>query len=78
MLAGYTHLLRGSQAVQLSKGYRFEGAESVLIYRLGSRVIFEPAEPEWGRELLDFAGAVPDFPYPEEPPPAEPGPNFDG
>ena len=68
----------GSQAVRLPKEYRFEDEDSVLIYRRGNRVILEPAEPEWSPDFLELAGAAPDFPYPDEPPPAEPGPDLDG
>ncbi len=67
----------GSQAVRLPKEYRFEDEDNVLIYRQGNRVILEPAEPAWSREFIELAGTAPDFPYPEEPPPAEPGPDLD-
>jgi antitoxin VapB len=67
----------GSQAVRLPKGYRFEGQEEVLIFRKGPRVILEPVHHSWSREFLDLAGSAPDFPYPEEPLPADPGPDFD-
>jgi hypothetical protein len=33
----------------------------------------KPKERKWSRKFLDLAGSAPDFPYPEEPPPAEPG-----
>ncbi|MEM7352604.1 MAG: AbrB/MazE/SpoVT family DNA-binding domain-containing protein [Acidobacteriota bacterium] len=67
----------GSQAVRLPKDYRFEGQSRVLIYRQGRRVILESEEPAWSREFLELAGSAPEFPYPEEPPPADPGPDFD-
>lgn len=67
----------GSQAVRLPKGYRFEGQEEVSISRRGSQVILEPVRRKWSREFLDLAGSAPDFPYPEEPLPAERGPDFD-
>lgn len=67
----------GSQAVRLPKGYRFEGQEEVLIYRKGSQVIMEPVRRKWSREFLELIGSAPDFPYPDEPLPAEPGPDFD-
>ena len=67
----------GSQAVRLPKGYRFEGQDEVLIYRNGSRVILEPARRKWSREFLELAGAAQDFPYPPEPPEAEPVADFD-
>ena len=65
----------GSQAVRLPKEFRFEG-EEVLIYRQGNRVILEPSRKSWSREFLALAGSAPDFPYPEEPPAAEPGPEL--
>jgi antitoxin VapB len=64
----------GSQAVRLPGEFRFEDQEEVLISRQGSRVILEPIRRIWSREFLALAGSAPDFPYPEEPPPAEPGP----
>lgn len=67
----------GSQAVRLPKEYRFEGQEEVVIYREGEKVILEPARRQWSQEFLQLAGSAPDFPYPEEPPPAEPGPDLD-
>jgi antitoxin VapB len=67
----------GSQAVRLPKEFRFEGEEEVLVYRQGDRVILEPVKRTWSRKFLELAGSAPDFPYPEEPPPAEPGPELD-
>jgi antitoxin VapB len=67
----------GSQAVRLPKGFRFENEDEVLIYRQGGRVILEPVRRTWSRKFLELAGSAPDFPYPEEPLPAEPGPDFD-
>jgi len=67
----------GSQAVRLPKKFRFDDQAEVLIYRQGNRVILEPAAKSWSREFLDLAGSAADFPYPEEPPAAEPGPDFD-
>ncbi len=67
----------GSQAVLLPGSYRFEEQEKVLIYRQGQRVILEPKKRAWSRKFLDLAGSAPDFPYPDEPPPAEPGPDLD-
>jgi antitoxin VapB len=66
----------GSQAVRLPKEFRFDGDE-VLVSRQGERVILEPLKASWSRGFLDLAGSAPDFPYPEEPPPAEPGPELD-
>ncbi len=66
-----------SQAVRLPKEYRFEGQKEVLIYRQGRRVILESESRSWSREFLELAGSAPDFPYPEEPPAADPGPSFD-
>lgn len=67
----------GSQAVRLPREYRFEGQEEVQITRKGRQVILEPVRRTWSREFLDLAGSAPDFPYPEEPQPADPGPDFD-
>ena len=67
----------GSQAVRLPKDYRFEGLDEVRIFRQGNRVILEAPRREWRDEFLQLAGAAKDFPYPEEPPAAEPGPDFD-
>ena len=67
----------GSQAVRLPREYRFEGQEEVTIYRKGKQVILEPVRRQWSREFLELIGSAPDFPYPDEPLPAEPGPDFD-
>ncbi|HXO19970.1 MAG TPA: type II toxin-antitoxin system VapB family antitoxin [Thermoanaerobaculia bacterium] len=67
----------GSQAVRLPKEYRFDGEEEVLIYREGPRVILEPERRTWSRRFLELAGSAPDFPYPAEPPAAEPGPDLE-
>jgi antitoxin VapB len=67
----------GSQAVRLPKEFRFQDAEEVLIYRQGRRVILEPVKRSWSRRFLALAGSAQDFPYPEEPPAAEPGPDFE-
>lgn len=63
----------GSQAVRLPKEFRFEG-EEVLVDRQGDVVILKPVKRTWSRKFLDLMGSAPDFPYPDEPPPAEPGP----
>jgi hypothetical protein len=31
----------------------------------------------WSRAFIELAGTASDFPYPEKPQPAEPGPDFD-
>ena len=67
----------GSQAVRLPKDYRFEDQEEVVIYRQGNRVILEGARALWRKEFLALAGAAKDFPYPDEPPAAEGGPDFE-
>jgi antitoxin VapB len=67
----------GSQAVRLPKAYRFENQAEVRISREGERVILEPARRRWSGAFIELAGAAPDFPYPEEPPPVEPGPDLD-
>jgi antitoxin VapB len=66
----------GSQAVRLPKAYRFENQGEVRISREGERVILEPARRRWSRAFIKIAGTAPDFPYPEEPPHAEPGPDL--
>ncbi|HUO83830.1 MAG TPA: AbrB/MazE/SpoVT family DNA-binding domain-containing protein [Thermoanaerobaculia bacterium] len=65
----------GSQAVRLPKEYRFDDDE-VLIYREGNRVVLESRKAVWSERFLRLAGAAGDFPYPEEPPPVEPGPDL--
>ena len=67
----------GSQAVRLPKAYRFEHQREVLITRRGQQVILEPTRRRWSRAFLELPGTAPDFPYPEDPPPAELGPDFD-
>ncbi|HEX2224498.1 MAG TPA: type II toxin-antitoxin system VapB family antitoxin [Thermoanaerobaculia bacterium] len=67
----------GSQAVRLPKEFRFDEQEEVLVYREGRRVILEPVRRSWSRDFLELAGSAPDFPYPDEPPPADPGPELE-
>ena len=67
----------GSQAVRLPKAYRFEQQREVLISRKGQQVILEPTRRRWSHAFLELAGTASDFPYPQEPPAAEPGPDFD-
>jgi antitoxin VapB len=67
----------GSQAVRLPKEYRFQDSEEVLIYRQGRRVILEPMKPRWSRGFLSLAGSAQDFPYPDAPSAAEPGPSLE-
>lgn len=67
----------GSQAVRLPKAYRFENQGEVRISREGERVILEPARRRWSPAFLELSGTAPDFPYPDAPPPAEPGPDLD-
>jgi antitoxin VapB len=62
------------QAVRLPDEFRFQGQEEVSIYRQGDKIVLEPVRRTWSRAFLDLAGSAPDFPYPDEPPPAEPGP----
>ncbi len=66
----------GSQAVRLPKQYRFESQNEVLICREGGRVVLEPAQRTWSRRFLRLAGSARDFPYPPEPPVAEPVPRL--
>ncbi len=67
----------GSQAVRLPKAYRFAKAREVLISREGERVILEPTRRRWSRGFLALPGDAEDFPYPDEPAAADPGPEFD-
>ena len=67
----------GSQAVRLPRKYCFDDQEEVAIHREGCRVILEPVRRTWSKEFLELAGSAPDFPYPDEPPPVEPGPDLD-
>lgn len=67
----------GSQAVRLPKELRFDEQEEVLVYRKGKRVILEPVRRSWSKDFLELAGSAPDFPYPDEPPPADPGPELE-
>lgn len=67
----------GSQAVRLPRKYRFEGQREVLIRRQGRAVVLESVPQRWSRRFLALAGSARDFPYPPEPSPAEPGPDFD-
>jgi antitoxin VapB len=67
----------GSQAVRLPKKYRFHEQDRVLVYREGRRVILEPLRTSWSEAFHRLAGSAPDFPLPDEPPPAEPGPDLD-
>jgi antitoxin VapB len=78
-MAGRAKLFKsgGSQAVRLPREFRFEGQEEVLIHREGERIVLEPVRRKWSREFLELAGSAPDFPYPDEPLPAEPGPDLD-
>lgn len=78
-MSGVAKLFRtgGSQAVRLPKEYRFEDEDEVRISREGNRVILEPMRSLWSERFLALAGSASEFPYPEAPPPVEPGPDFD-
>ena len=67
----------GSQAVRLPRAYRFQGQTEVLIKREGKRVVLEGAKKTFSRRFLDLAGSAKDFPYPDEPPVVEEGPELD-
>jgi virulence-associated protein VagC len=67
----------GSQAVRLPRDYRFEDQDEVKIYRQGNKVILEGSRRQWQKDFLALAGAAKTFPYPDEPPAAEPGPDFE-
>jgi antitoxin VapB len=66
----------GSQAVRLPRSYRFQGQTEVLIRRDGKRVVLEEAVRTFSRRFLALAGSAKEFPYPPEPPAAEPGPKL--
>lgn len=67
----------GSQAVRLPKAYRFLDEEEVLISREGNRVVLESRQPAWSDRFVQLAGSAAEFPYPDEPPATEPGPELD-
>ncbi len=66
----------GSQAVRLPRAYRFQGQTEVLIRREGERVVLEGARKAFSRRFLNLAGSAKDFPYPDEPPAVEEGPEL--
>ncbi len=66
----------GSQAVRLPKEYRVDGDE-VRISKRGNRIILEAPRHTWSSKFLALAGSTDDFPYPDPPGPAEPGPDLD-
>jgi len=68
----------GSQAVRLPREYRFEDQEEVIIYRQGNRVVLEGKRRCWAEGFLSLAGAAQGFPYPDEPPAPDAGPEFAG
>ena len=49
----------------------------MVISRDGRRVILEPCSPAWSAAFLELEGAARDFPYPDDLPPVEPGPDLD-
>jgi hypothetical protein len=53
-----------------------KGQQQVVISNEEEKAITEPVRRRWSRRFLDLSGSAPDFPYPEEPPPAEPGPGL--
>jgi len=67
----------GSQAVRLPKKFRFDRQSEVLIRREGRRVVLESAIRTWSRRFIELAGSAKDFPYPPEPPTAEPVPSLE-
>ncbi len=56
-----------------AKLFKSGGSQAV---RLPKGYRFEDQDA-WSRKFLDLAGSAPDFPYPEEPSSADPGPDFD-
>jgi antitoxin VapB len=67
----------GSQAVRLPRAYRFQGQTEVTIKREGRRVVLEGARKAFSRRFLSLAGSSKDFPYPDELPAVEEGPELD-
>ena len=63
--------------MRLPRAYRFQGQTEVLIKREGKRVVLEGAKKTFSRRFLDLAGSAKDFPYPDEPPVVEEGPELD-
>jgi antitoxin VapB len=67
----------GSQALRLPKNFRFDGQTEVLIRREGKRVVLESPKRTWSRRFIELAGSAKEFPYPPEPPTAEPAPDLE-
>ena len=67
----------GSQALRLPKEFRFDRQTEVLIRREGKRIVLESARRTWSRRFIELAGSATDFPYPPEPPVAEPPPDIE-
>jgi virulence-associated protein VagC len=67
----------GSQALRLPKKFRFDRQTEVLIRREGKRIVLESANRTWSRRFIELAGSARDFPYPPEPPAAEPAPDIE-
>lgn len=67
----------GSQALRLPKKFRFDRQTEVLIRREGKRIVLESARRTWSRRFIELAGSATDFPYPPEPPAAEPLPDIE-
>jgi virulence-associated protein VagC len=61
---------------QHAKLFKSDGSQAARLPQ-GDRVILEPVKGAWSRTFLDLTGSAPDFPYPEEPGPAEAGPKLD-
>ncbi len=64
----------GSLAVQLPQDFGLEEEDEVLVSWEGENLVLIPLRRQWSQEFLDLAGSAPDFPYPDEPAPAEAGP----
>jgi decaprenylphospho-beta-D-ribofuranose 2-oxidase len=54
-----------------------EGRDEPAARPRRDRRVQTAVEKGWSGEFLDLAGSAPDFPYPDEPGPAEAGPDFD-
>jgi hypothetical protein len=57
-----------------NKPVKRDGSKAVHLLRDKEEALTHPA---WSREFLTLQGNAPDFPYPKEPPAAEPAPDLD-
>ena len=54
-----------------------EGVRGKYYYAYTEGTDLGPIRRKWSQDFLELAGSAPDFPYPEEPPPIEPGPGLE-